>query len=214
MTIHTTTADENGNFSISLTTPLTSGETIEVTAQKDGQSKTINIQAPSEPYLPSPSTPIIPMNSYFVTDILNGHKTLYDGKGATAETVGNTTTITNTYFKPNEIIRIYQAAKVDLVWFNSVSDDTIVFKLNQGVYENGVAVWPDSPQSVTKSVIKSLLQSMASPIAIDEDYVYLVVIDAIYYVGGVDTADNSPWKIESRGETHIYLTNKNYVESS
>ena len=52
MTIHTTTADGNGNFSITLQSALTSGETIEVKAQKDDQSKTIVIQAPSEPYLP------------------------------------------------------------------------------------------------------------------------------------------------------------------
>lgn len=55
MTIHTTTADENGNFSITLGSSLTSGETIEVTAQKDDQSKKIVIQAPSEPYLPPES---------------------------------------------------------------------------------------------------------------------------------------------------------------
>lgn len=52
MTIHTTTADENGNFSINIGSALVSGETIEVTAQKDDQSKKIVIQAPSEPYLP------------------------------------------------------------------------------------------------------------------------------------------------------------------
>lgn len=52
MTTHTTTADENGNFSITLQSALTSGETIEVKAQKDDQSKTIVIQAPSEPYVP------------------------------------------------------------------------------------------------------------------------------------------------------------------
>lgn len=51
MTIHTTTADQNGNFSIKIGTALTNGETIEVTAQNDDQSKTIVIQAPSEPYL-------------------------------------------------------------------------------------------------------------------------------------------------------------------
>lgn len=53
MTIHTTTADENGNFSIALESALVSGETIEITAQKEGQSKSINIQAPSVPYLPN-----------------------------------------------------------------------------------------------------------------------------------------------------------------
>lgn len=52
MTTHTTTADENGNFLIALESALVSGETIEITAQKDEQSKSINIQAPSQPYDP------------------------------------------------------------------------------------------------------------------------------------------------------------------
>lgn len=52
MTTYTTTADENGNFTITLDTPLTNGEVVKVTAEKDGESKSINIQAPSEMYLP------------------------------------------------------------------------------------------------------------------------------------------------------------------
>lgn len=55
MTIHTTKADANGNFTINLGSALTNGEKIEVTAQKDNQSKSIIIQAPSEPYLPPES---------------------------------------------------------------------------------------------------------------------------------------------------------------
>jgi len=50
MTIYTGIADDNGNFTIDISSPLTSGEIVQVTAQKDGQSKSINIQAPSEPY--------------------------------------------------------------------------------------------------------------------------------------------------------------------
>lgn len=52
MTTYTGTADVNGNFTINIGSALTSGEIVQVTAQKDGQSKSINIQAPSEPYLP------------------------------------------------------------------------------------------------------------------------------------------------------------------
>jgi hypothetical protein len=77
MTTHTTTADENGNFSITLGTALTSGETIEVTAQKNEQSKSIVIQAPSEPYLP----PELPPESGGNTnneDVVESH----DGKFA------------------------------------------------------------------------------------------------------------------------------------
>lgn len=214
MTIHTTTADANGNFSISLTTPLISGETIEVKAQKDDQSKTIVIQAPSEPYLPNPiepSTPIIPMNSYFSADILSGNKILYDGKGATSETVGDTTTITNNYFKSNEVIRLYQVAKIDLAYFNNADDSSVVFKIWQGTKENDVIAWDNQQQDVTKSEVKNYLLSLTTPFTIDENYVYLVLINSIYYVNGSDQADNITWKVECQNQTHIYLTNKNYT---
>lgn len=78
MTTYTGTADASGNFTINIGSALTNGEIVQVTAQKDGQSKSINIQAPSEPYLP-PSTG---GNENGITDGSSGLIVSDDGKFA------------------------------------------------------------------------------------------------------------------------------------
>ncbi|WP_151959338.1 leucine-rich repeat protein [Acinetobacter bereziniae] len=50
MATYTGVADANGNFTISFSTPYTSGQKVTVTAEKDGAEKTIEL------YAPSPST--------------------------------------------------------------------------------------------------------------------------------------------------------------
>lgn len=53
MPTYTTTADPvSGEFNIELPAALVGGEKVKVTAQKNGQTRSLNLQAPSEPYLP------------------------------------------------------------------------------------------------------------------------------------------------------------------
>lgn len=225
MTTYTTTTDENGNFTITLDTPLTNGEVVKVTAEKDGESKSINIQAPSEFYLPPSSgsesggngtTHKHLLHAAYIRAVLSGEKIVHDGSNAIIETEGNTQTITNTYFKKYEPIRIYQAHPIDLDYFKSLADEDNVVKFRQGsVYQNGTISWNGDGFWFTKSDLLNKLQNV-SGISIDQNCIYLILGNSIYHQtsGDFDTESNYIYEITYKDQVYTYRLNKNYVESN
>lgn len=219
MTTYTGTADASGNFTINIGSALTSGEIVQVTAQKDGQSKSINIQAPSEPYLPpsggGDNELTFPMHQDYASAILNNQMVLHDGKGATVEVVGTTYTLTNQYFQPDEMIRVYQAFPIELSYFKSLSDTDDVVKLRQGsLSQNGDISWNSNGFWYKKSEILEYLESLYR-FTLDNKYIYLILWNAIYFDSsvGFDMNGNYIYEITYRDVVYTIKSNKQYINT-
>lgn len=223
MPTYTTTADPvSGEFNIELPTALVGGEKVKVTAQKNGQTRSLNLQAPSEPYLPPEPPPAggvmhkHGVHAAYIRAVLSGEKIVHDGSNAIIENEGNTQTITNTYFKKYEPIRIYQAHPIDLDYFKSLADEDNVVKFRQGsVYQNGSISWNGDGFWFTKSDLLNKLQYV-SGISLDQNYIYLILGNSIYYQTSADfdTESNYIYEITDRDQVYTYRLNKNYVESN
>lgn len=224
MPTYTTTADPvSGEFNIELPAALVGGEKVKVTAQKNGQTRSLNLQAPSEPYLPPSSGGneavisgfMFPMSSIYANTLLTGSTLIYDGNGATNETVGNTHTLTNQYFKPDELIRMFFIFKIPLSDFKNFEPSDQVFKFRQGYLQNdGTVYYETNGFWYTKQEILDY-DSSQSKFLIDNNYLYVLLHSSIYFLSeyNADFNDNYAYQITYNGSEHIFKANKSYVES-
>lgn len=220
MAVYTATADENGNFQFDLPEPPIAGQKYKVTAQRDGQIKSVDLQAPSI-FLDcegggSGGGSSIPMNLDFASLILQGRKILLDGDGATVVTEGNVSTLTNTYYKPDEYLPIFQAAKIDLEYYKSLSNSENLLKMRQGqIFSNGSESWFGDGFFVTKAEVADNLARL-SGCTLDKNQVYFLLPNSILFNSELnfDEADNYMYEITVDGVSHIYRTNKNYTVSN
>lgn len=218
MTIYTGIADDNGNFTIDISSPLTSGEIVQVTAQKDGQSKSINVQAPSEPYLPiivQNTDLMFPINHALSSVVLSSGALIYDKHGGVLTVEGNVNTLSNTYFQADQDIRMIQIFKMNLSDYKNAADTDVLFGFALGFsYDDGSFSFSEGSMNFTKRDV-TLSDSDIIQFLMDDSYLYMLLINAMKYnssSGFDEFADKYAFKITYKGNDHIFKIHKNYSQ--
>lgn len=223
MPTYTTTADPvTGVFKIDLPAALVSGEKVKVTAQKNGQTRSLNLQAPSEPYLPPSSGGNVsneirfPLSFDYAQSILAGSAVIYKDKGCTEEVVGNERILTNQYFKPQQAIHAISVFKLPIAEFKQFEAEDNVLKLNIGYLStSGEIVYPREGDWFTKQDIFDD-NPRHGRFLLDDEYLYLLMSTMIMYdqVTNVDYGNSNTYQVTYKDQVYTYRLNRNYVESN
>lgn len=192
MTTYTGTADASGNFTIDISSALTSGEIVQVTAQKDGQSKSINIQAPSEPYLP----PIenneeisagfvidFPPKKSIYRDMLEyPDELLYTSNQLEVSGPLNLKTITNKIMPSGNSAIAYIAFRIPIADILSASQP--FFGMRQGYYDAATDTLTFNSSGVSEIGLDVFKNSEIGYVSfsIDDKYIYYIFSNDYQYV--------------------------------
>lgn len=212
MQTYTTTADPvTGVFKIDLPAALVSGEKIKVTAQKNGQTRSLNLQAPSEPYLPPssgggsggengsgeeisagfvidfpPNKSVFSRIASYPPEYIFSNVLLYTSAALTVNRTNNIYLIKNKIMPVINQTGAYVAFRIPLS--DLFSESSSGFAYSQGYYDaaTDTASYSTQPSPINLGFFKDA-DSAFGDFSVDDKYVYLILSNDFSYTPANDS---------------------------